>query len=115
MANGINQSAEPRRAPAGRSSRPARAMEGSSMKRRKFIAVGFVALAALVFAIAAGGVSGANKKSSITVWLQNDAQNGWPDLVAAVNNQFQKAHPGTSVDVQYQTWPTHIAKFDATL
>ena len=85
------------------------------MKRRKFITVGFVALAALVFAIAAGGVSGATKKSSITVWLQNDAQNGWPDLVAAANAQFQKAHPGTNVDVQYQTWTTHIAKFDATL
>ena len=85
------------------------------MKRRKFIAVGFVALAALVFAIAAGGVSGANKKSSITVWLQVDAQSGWPDLVAAANAQFQRAHPGVNVDVQYQSWPTHLAKFDATL
>jgi len=85
------------------------------MKRRKFIAVGFVALAALVFAIAAGGVSGANKKSSITVWLQVDAQSGWPDLVAAATAQFQKAHPGVGVDVQYQNWPTHLAKFDATL
>ena len=85
------------------------------MKKRKFIAVGFVALAALVFAIAAGGVSGATKKSSITVWLQVDAQSGWPDLVAAATAQFQKAHPGVGVDVQYQSWPTHLAKFDATL
>jgi N,N'-diacetylchitobiose transport system substrate-binding protein len=85
------------------------------MKRRKFITVGFVALAALVFAIAAGGVSGATKKSSITVWLQVDAQSGWPDLVAGANAQFQKAHPGANVDVQYQSWPTHLAKFDATL
>ena len=46
------------------------------MKRRKFVAVGFVALAALVFAIAAGGVSGATKAKSITVWLQIDAQSG---------------------------------------
>jgi N,N'-diacetylchitobiose transport system substrate-binding protein len=85
------------------------------MKRRKFITVGFVALAALVFAIAAGGVSGANKKSSITVWLQVDAQSGWPDLVAGATAQFQKAHPGVNVDVQYQQWPTHLSKFDATL
>ena len=85
------------------------------MNRRKFLTVGFVALAALVFAIAAGGVSGATKKTSITVWLQVDAQSGWPDLVAGANAQFQKAHPGASVDVQYQTWPTHLAKFDATL
>ena len=85
------------------------------MKRRKFVAVGFVALAALVFAIAAGGVSGATKAKGITVWLQNDAQNGWADIVAAANSQFQSDHPGVSVNVQYQTWPTHLQKFDATL
>jgi len=85
------------------------------MKGRKMVAVGFVALAALVFAIAAGGVSGATKKSSITVWLQVDAQSGWPDLVAGATAQFQKAHPGVNVDVQYQQWPTHLSKFDATL
>jgi N,N'-diacetylchitobiose transport system substrate-binding protein len=90
-------------------------MEGSFMKRRKLIAVGFVALAALVFAIAAGGVSGATKAKSITVWLQVDAQSGWPDVVAAANNTFQSAHPGVNVNVQYQTWPTHLQKFDATL
>jgi N,N'-diacetylchitobiose transport system substrate-binding protein len=87
------------------------------MKGRTYIAVGFVALAALVLAIAAGGVSGATKttKSSITVWLQVDAQSGWPDIVAAAGSQFQKDHPGVSVNVQYQTWPTHLQKFDATL
>jgi len=85
------------------------------MKGRKFIAVGFVALAALVFAIAAGGVSGATKAKSITVWLQVDAQSGWPDVVAAANSQFQSDHPGVSVNVQYQSWPTHLQKFDATL
>ena len=85
------------------------------MKRRKLIAVGFVALAALVFAIAAGGVSGATKAKSITVWLQVDAQSGWPDVVAAASQQFQSDHPGVGVNVQYQTWPTHLQKFDATL
>jgi N,N'-diacetylchitobiose transport system substrate-binding protein len=53
--------------------------------------------------------------SKITVWLQVDAQSGWPDLVASTNAAFQKAHPGVSVDVQYQTWPDHLGKFDATL
>ena len=85
------------------------------MKGRKFVAVGFVALAALVFAIAAGGVSGATKAKSITVWLQVDAQSGWPDVVAAASQQFQSDHPGVGVNVQYQTWPTHLQKFDATL
>ena len=53
--------------------------------------------------------------SKITVWLQVDAQTGWPDLVASTNQAFQKAHPGATVDVQYQTWPDHLGKFDATL
>src|SRR5215472_13005990 len=110
MASGKYQSAEPRRRAEGRDQRPARAMEGSSMKGRKFVAVGFVALAALVFAIAAGGVSGATKAKSITVWLQVDAQSGWPDVVAAASQQFQSDHPGVSVNVQYQNWPTHLQK-----
>ena len=85
------------------------------MNRRKFVAVGFVALAALVFAIAAGGVSGATKAKSITVWLQTDAQaTNWQPIVAAANAQFQK-DTGATANVQYQTWGTHLQKFDATL
>ena len=85
------------------------------MKRRKLIAAGFVALAALVFAIAAGGVSGATKAKSITVWLQIDAQAAnWTPIVAAANAQFQK-DTGATVNVQYQGWLTHLQKFDATL
>src|SRR5579859_6137421 len=116
MASGTYQSAEPkRRAPSATSDRPARAMEGSSMKRRKLVTVGFVALAALVFAIAAGGVSGATKGKSITVWLQTDAQAAnWAPIVAAANAQFQK-DTGATANVQYQTWGTHLQKFDATL
>src|SRR5947207_15462822 len=91
-------------------------MEGWSMRRRKFIAVGFVALAALVFAIAAGGVSGATKAKSITVWLQTDAQAAnWAPIVSAANSQFQKDHAVVNVNVQYQTWGTHLQTFDATL
>src|SRR5439155_7539181 len=53
---------------------------------------------------------------SITVWLQTDAQaDNWKPIVAAASAAFEKAHPGVSVDVQYQTWPTHLQKFDATL
>ncbi|MDQ3823813.1 MAG: extracellular solute-binding protein [Actinomycetota bacterium] len=51
----------------------------------------------------------------ITVWLQVDAQSGWPELVAAANERFERAHPGASVTVQYQTWSDHLGKFDATL
>src|SRR5205823_11990314 len=60
---------------------------------------------------------GATKHSTarITVWLQTDAQSGWPDVVAAANAACAKQHPGVDVKVQYQTWGTHLAKFDATL
>ncbi|HZR94480.1 MAG TPA: extracellular solute-binding protein [Gaiellaceae bacterium] len=53
--------------------------------------------------------------NKLTVWLQVDAQTGWPDVVAAANQQFQKDHPGWTVDVQYQNWGDHLQKFDATL
>src|SRR6476619_5355344 len=53
--------------------------------------------------------------NKLTVWLQVDAQSGWPDVVAAANQQFQKDHAGWTVDVQYQNWGDHLQKFDATL
>ncbi len=54
--------------------------------------------------------------SSITVWLQTDAQSAAGRArSAAANAQFQKDHPGVTVNVQYQTWGTHLQKFDATL
>ena len=35
--------------------------------------------------------------------------------MAAANQAFEAKHPGTTVDVQYQTWGDHLSKFDATL
>jgi N,N'-diacetylchitobiose transport system substrate-binding protein len=85
------------------------------MKRRSIAAL---CLALVVAAAVAATTSGATKKasaSSITVWLQTDAQSGWADLVASVNQKFQSDHPGTTVNVQYQNWGDHLQKFDATL
>ena len=56
-----------------------------------------------------------HQANTLTVWLQVDAQSGWPDLVAAANQQFQADHPGWTVNVQYQNWSDHLQKFDATL
>jgi len=84
------------------------------MKLRFF----FAAALAATLAVAASTASARTDRaaaSKITVWLQVDAQTGWPNLVAAANQQFQAKHPGTSVDVQYQTWGDHLSKFDATL
>jgi N,N'-diacetylchitobiose transport system substrate-binding protein len=85
------------------------------MKRRSIAAL---LLVTVVAAAVAATTSGATKKanaSSITVWLQTDAQSGWADLVASVNQKFQADHPGTTVNVQYQNWGDHLQKFDATL
>jgi N,N'-diacetylchitobiose transport system substrate-binding protein len=77
-----------------------------------------LSLLAVVAAAITAGTLGATKKASadsITVWLQVDAQSGWPAAVAAANAAFQQQHPGVNVDVQYQQWTTHLQKFDATL
>jgi N,N'-diacetylchitobiose transport system substrate-binding protein len=85
------------------------------MKRRSIAALLLVtALAAAVAATTSGAPKKANA-SSITVWLQTDAQSGWADLVASVNQKFQSDHPGTTVNIQYQGWGDHLQKFDATL
>jgi len=84
------------------------------MRMRRIVAAAFVAALA-VAATSATGASGGSAANTLTVWLQVDAQSGWPDVVAAANAQFKAANPGWDVDVQYQTWGTHLQKFDATL
>jgi N,N'-diacetylchitobiose transport system substrate-binding protein len=87
------------------------------MKRRS---IGALALAAalLVTAVAASaGTSSPDRASAtkITVWLQNDAESGWKEVVTAANAAFQARHRDVEVDVQYQTWGDHLTKFDAAL
>jgi N,N'-diacetylchitobiose transport system substrate-binding protein len=84
------------------------------MRFRIFVAaVLAVALGVVAATASASGQRAAANK--LTVWLQVDAQSGWPDVVAAANQQFVKDHPGWTVDVQYQNWGDHLQKFDATL
>ncbi len=85
------------------------------MKRRSIVAL---LLAAVLAAAVAATTSGATKKANantLTVWLQTDAQSGWPDVVAAANQQFQSDHPGWTVNVQYQSWGDHLQKLDTVL
>src|SRR3954471_10667612 len=85
------------------------------MMRRISVAL---CLAAVGAAAVVAGTMGATKKataSSITVWLQVDAQSAWPQSVKLANDAFAKQHPDVTVNVQYQTWDTHLQKFDATL
>jgi N,N'-diacetylchitobiose transport system substrate-binding protein len=84
------------------------------MNVRAFAAALLIAALAVV-AVGASGASGGKAANTITVWLQVDAQSGWPEVVASATAQFKAQNPGWDVDVQYQTWGTHLAKFDATL
>jgi N,N'-diacetylchitobiose transport system substrate-binding protein len=82
------------------------------MNRRLVLVAGLVA----VVACAAIAATSSAASKSITVWLQTDAQSdNWVPIVKAANAQFEKENPGVTVDVQYQTWGTHLQKFDATL
>jgi N,N'-diacetylchitobiose transport system substrate-binding protein len=86
-----------------------------TMKKRTTLALGLAALVAISLTAASSGATNRATASSITVWLQVDAQSGWPDVVAAANTAFQQQHPGVTVNVQYQNWGDHLQKFDATL
>ncbi len=78
-------------------------------------------LAVVAVAVALSAVVATTAQSSkasghtLTVWLQVDAQNGWPELVAQANNAFEASHAGWNVNVQYQQWGDHLQKFDATI
>ena len=86
------------------------------MRARTISAVVMAGVALAVIASTASGGTSARSASSITVWLQTDAQAAnWQPIVNAVNADFQKAHPGVSVNVQFQTWGNHLQKLDATL
>ena len=85
------------------------------MKRRTIVALGLTVVLAAALAAATSGATKKATAGSITVWLQTDAQSGWPDVVAAANQKFQADHPGTNVNIQYQSWGDHLQKLDATL
>ena len=84
------------------------------MRRRLLAAAALVVLLALA-AVTAASAPAKPQADGITVWLMVDAQNGWPEAVAAANAAFKQQHPGVDVDVQYLTWGEHLTKFDASL
>jgi N,N'-diacetylchitobiose transport system substrate-binding protein len=85
------------------------------MKTRITVALCAVAVAAAAVAATTSGATKRSAASNITVWLQVDAQSGWPDVVAAANQKFESDHPGSKVTVQYQNWGDHLQKYDAAL
>src|SRR3954452_5394075 len=53
------------------------------------------------------------KGKTITVWLQSDAQKGWPDVVSQATARFQK-ETGAKVKVEWKQWSTSTTKLDST-
>ncbi|HEX2903494.1 MAG TPA: extracellular solute-binding protein [Jatrophihabitans sp.] len=53
------------------------------------------------------------KGKTITVWLQSDAQKGWPDVVNQANARFEQA-TGAKVNIQWQQWSNYTTKLDST-
>jgi N,N'-diacetylchitobiose transport system substrate-binding protein len=82
--------------------------------RYRVLAVVAAAIALSIVA-ARSATASSNASHTLTVWLQVDAQNGWPQVVAAANQAFQADHSGWNVNVQYQSWGDHLQKFDATI
>ncbi|MFD4787196.1 extracellular solute-binding protein [Streptomyces sp. NPDC058459] len=78
--------------------------------------------AATALGLTAGAIAGcsgakdqtSSKPSSITVWLQPEASQTWPQMLAAANKAF-KAKYGVDVKVETQTWTDHLTKLDTAL
>jgi N,N'-diacetylchitobiose transport system substrate-binding protein len=83
--------------------------------RYRVLALAAVAVALSVVVATASASAKRTSAHTLTVWLQVDAQNGWPDLVAAANSAFQSSHPGWNVNVVYKQWNSHLQEFDATI
>jgi len=80
----------------------------------------YLAAACLAVALAAGASTASGgvarpQATTLTVWLQTDAQSGWPAVVASATAAFKAQHPDVDVNVQYQTWGDHLTKFDAAI
>ena len=56
---------------------------GVQVKRRIIVALCLCAVTAFAVAAATSEATNKSTASSITVWLQADAQSGWPTVVAA--------------------------------
>jgi len=82
------------------------------MKRRISVAL---CLAAVGAAAVVAGTSAATKKAtanSITVWLQVDAQSGWPKVVAAANKLHR---PLADITTRLRSMGYPVPDFDIRL
>ncbi len=93
------------------------------MKRQLMAASVVAALVVAVAACGPGGNSKAGKQAAdpkavsgtLTIWLMNDAQTNWPELVAQANNAFGAEYPNVTLKLSYQTWADKVANLDDAL
>jgi N,N'-diacetylchitobiose transport system substrate-binding protein len=101
------------------------AYEESDVKKRLAAAAGLAAV--LIGAAGCGGgssgsgssgigdINGDKSAGTLHVWLQVDAQTGWPDAVKAATDAFHQKFPNVKVAIDYQQWSDHLTKLDAAL
>ncbi|TQF03480.1 extracellular solute-binding protein [Kitasatospora acidiphila] len=94
------------------------------MKRRQLLAASVVTALAVALTGCGGSALGsaANRSAApgavggtLTVWLMDDAENNWPDLVQQVNQQFSAEYPNVTLKLSYQTWADKVRNLDAAL
>ncbi|MEU8923819.1 extracellular solute-binding protein [Kitasatospora sp. NPDC048545] len=52
---------------------------------------------------------------TVTVWLMDDAQKNWPDLVQRVNDEFAAKYPNVALKLSYQGWADKVTKLDKAI
>jgi len=93
--------------------------------KRKFAAAAALATATVLSAAACsssgssgssaqGALSTDGKGKTITVWLQQDAKNGWDNVVTSAVSEFKK-ETGADVKIEWQTWNNYSTKLDTAL
>ncbi|WP_441250307.1 extracellular solute-binding protein [Kitasatospora sp. McL0602] len=94
------------------------------MKRQLSAAIGATALLASLAGCGSGAAPGKGAAASadpkaatgtVTIWLMNDAQTNWPELVQQVNDEFAAKYPKVDLKLSYQGWSDKIGKLDAAL
>lgn len=90
------------------------------MKRKLIAAVGVAAMMVSVAACGSDDKDNAAKDpkdrtGELTVWLMNDAQSTWPQVVSDATKQFNAKYPKVKVNVQFQQWADKTKKLDAAL
>ncbi|RKE21076.1 extracellular solute-binding protein [Streptomyces sp. TLI_171] len=92
------------------------------MKRQVLATLSTAALLATAAGCSSGGSSPSSTSvdtksmtGTVTVWLMDDAQKSWPELVQQVNDQFAAKYPKVELKLSYHQWPTKIAELDAAL